>query len=313
MKTPAQMISYPFPKGTNPYIELLRGWADRCIISRYKKLPDGPREMARKTNYGDVTAYYYPTATLEKAIPICRWMIYVGCYDDSFGTYGPEVLRPVNQRVDEVYRGGSIGPADTGLGREFLLQVEKLMGEFSMFATPEWAERFASSNKLFLDALVTDKEYSFKKQVHYPSLEEYLAIRQNIVAVYPCVNIAEIVADFILPTELEMHPVIRRLHELTTLLMAICNDFFSVEKERRDHEAMNLILVMENERGCSTEQAYEAAAEIHKGFVDEFAKLRSSLPDTRERNGALDAYVSTLERMIHGNLLWHLTTTRHQV
>lgn len=313
MNTAAKMIRYPFPKGASPHIRVLGEWAERCIREEYGCLPEKFREIALKTNYGDVTGYYYPEAGFDKAVPVCRWMIYVGCYDDSFGTYGVEVLRGMNRRVDAVFRGGGLVEGDSGLGREFLQQVETIVREFRRFATPEWEVRFAESNKLFLDALITDCAYSYGEVVRYPSLEEYMGIREHIVAVYPCLNMAEIVGDCILPAEVMGHPVVRRINQITTLLMAFCNDFFSAERERRNGEAMNLILVLEHERGCSFEEACEEAADIHTGLVAEFAGLRSALPDFGEFNGRLERYVSTIELMIHGNLLWHLTTTRHRV
>ncbi|QEC52896.1 terpene synthase family protein [Anseongella ginsenosidimutans] len=313
MNTAAQMIHYPFEKGINPEINFLREWAGLCIQWQYTCLSAADRKVALETNYGNVAAYYYPTASFKKVLPICRWMIYVGCYDDTFGTRSRNVLERVNARVNQVYRGERALSSDTGLEGEFLWQVERIMKEFRPFSSTEWEQRFAANNKLFLDALVTATDYNYREKVRYPSLEEYLAIRQNIVAVYPCTNMAEIVADFILPPEVEQHPVIKRINQLTTLLMAFCNDFFSVERERRDHEAMNLILVIEHERNCSFTDACAAAASIHDRFVSEFQKLRSDLPDFGELNASLERYISTLELMIHGNLLWHLGTTRHRV
>lgn len=313
MKTAGQMIHYPFQKGKSPYIKLLGKWAGECILRDYECLSDADKKISLETNYGDVAAYYYPTASFKKAFPICRWMIYVGCYDDTFGTRSRDVLEPMNKRVNEIYRGGAAHPEDVGLGAEFLRQVEIIISEFRPFASPEWERRFAANNKLFLDALITATDYNYREKVRYPTLEEYLAIRQNIVAVYPCTNMAEIVADFILPPEVEELASIRRINELTALLMAFCNDFFSVDRERRDHEAMNLILVIENERGCSFRDACNEAVGIHDGFVAEFQRLRSSLPDLGELNASLERYIATLELMIHGNLLWHLTTTRHKV
>lgn len=309
----ARMIRYPFPKGESPYRRRLGEWAERCILGDYRGLPARCRELALRTNYGDVTGYYYPDASLGKAIPICRWMIYVGSYDDSFGTRGEKVLREMNARVDAVFRGGRLMPGDTGLGREFLRQVERIMREFRPFATPEWEGRFAENNRRYLDALITDSGYSYREVVRYPSLEEYFRIRENIVAVHPCSNMAEIVAGCILPGELVEHRVMRRIHRVTALLMAFCNDCFSAEKERRDREAMNLVLVLEHERGYGFGEACGEAARIHDALVVEFAALRRSLPDFGRWNRPLQRYLDTLELMIHGNLLWHLTTTRHRV
>lgn len=313
MKTVVPKIHYPFNKGISPYIDLLGQWSERCIREEYSELSDEAREISLKTNYGDVAAYYYPTASYEKAFPICRWMIYVGCYDDTFGTMDRRILEPMNQLIDQVYHGKDPSRADSDLGMQFLRQVKIITREFRPFATPAWERRFAASNRLFLEALVTATAYNYKKLVRYPSLQEYLRIRQNIVAVYPCTNMAEIVADFILPPLLVDHPVIKRINQLTTLLMAFCNDFFSVERERRDRETMNLILVLESERGCSLKEAYAEAMELNNQFVNEFVELRNSLPEMLELNEPLERYVSTLELMIHGNLQWHLTTSRHKV
>lgn len=313
MRSVIPEINYPFKKGVSPYLEALSVWAEQCIRREYAHLSDAAMKISLETNYGGVAAYYYPSASYEKAFPICRWMIYVGCYDDTFGTWDRRILEPMNALIDQVYHGKELTVADSKLGIEFLRQVRRIMHEFRPFATPAWEKRFAASNRLFLEALVTATRYNYQPVVRYPNLEEYLRIRQNIVAVYPCINMAEIVADFILPPLLLENPALKRIHEITTLLMAFCNDFFSVERERRDHEAMNLILVLENERGCSFKEAWAEAMEINDGLIKEFINLRKSLPKWKDLNPDLDRYIATLELMIHGNLVWHLNTTRHQV
>lgn len=312
MNTTPRAINYPFLKGKNPHMRKLQEWIDQCILEDYEPLSQKFQEMHVSTHIGKLTGYYFPTADFELASVICRWMLTIGIYDDVFAPKGGEKLKSLGRRMQEVYQGKDITPEDTGLERILLKQIELVMQGVQPFSTTEWRRRFMENNTRYINTVILDSDtYSYRKEVKFPSLKEYMKIREDNVVIHPCLNLAEITSDCILSAELLEHKVIQRIHQVTVLLTATCNDFFSVEKERKNKEALNLILVLENELHCGFEEACDKAIEIHDNLVKEFLSLRHAILNFEGMNESLHRYCDALEFIIHGNLVWHQFTPRY--
>lgn len=163
----------------------------------------------------------------------------------------------------------------------------------------------------YFETVITATEYSYQEPVHYPTLQHYLVIRENLIGVYPVADLAEVTSNAILPANIAIHPAVQELRRLAALLIALCNDIFSLRNDYEEKEAMNAVLIAQHEQDSSLEEAYEMITKLHNELLEQFLQLRNRLPDLRPYNGHVQRYIANLEQIIHGHLLWYQYTKRY--
>jgi hypothetical protein len=175
--------------------------------------------------------------------------------------------------------------------------------------TPEWMERFTDDHQFWFDGMFEETLYSYKETTIYPTLEQYVSIREKVSGGRTLCDFLEICSDFIMPEEVVSHPTIQRIRQLITYMLSWFNDIHSVPWELERNEATNLVLVIKNERDCSFEEAYEEAIKIHNNDLAEFIRIRQHLPDFGIYNEAVERYVHNGELFLKGQELWYFGGT----
>lgn len=314
MSQPYQLrLHYPFPKPDCVNCEWAEAMVLQWIDKEYATVPERVKNRIRKCNFGYLAAHYFPYANRQQLLFITRWVLWVTFHDEFYGAcYAPDALKRVCDRSIELFRGGRLTSEERSNEYAMLAHIEQVREQLLPYVTQEWLNRFIHSNQQYMDAIVTDAAlHSYREQVNYPTIQEYIRIREKIVAVFPCLDLLEIVAGFLLPETVFALPAIQRIRGIASLLTGFCNDLFSVEKERKEHEAMNLVLVVQQEKGCSLDEAYAEALRIHDAYLEEYLQLQSSLPDLGVYNKPLNNYLFHVNQLVQGNLLWHLKTRRY--
>ena len=137
-------------------------------------------------------------------------------------------------------------------------------------------------------------------------MSNYLLIREYSIAMYPYGDPVEPSIGYIVPDSISEHPVIRRLKMLMCRIIAIQNDFGSIEKELAvDTEFLNIILIIRNQYKVSLEEAVTEAMNIHDSYVKEFVELQNNLPDFGPHQKNIGRFVHNMALMISGLGEWY--------
>ncbi|MGZ3459908.1 MAG: terpene synthase family protein, partial [Archangium sp.] len=118
-----------------------------------------------------------------------------------------------------------------------------------------------------------------------------------------------------IPPRLMDHPTIKRLNVMTNHVITIFNDLISLEKEMRVGDVHNLVLILQNEKKCSLEEAMQLTARMHDDEVRAFVELAGQLPSTwndpEVKVAEVLPYIDVLQCWMRSNMDWSLFSERY--
>lgn len=299
-------LNYPFPNVINPKADEIEAKTTEWI-NEYTVFPESMREKFKAARFGKLAAYFHPEAPFERLIPMSRWNLWIFLFDDYYGPYPIEELTRACKYVIEILKGVPPAATDSALFRQPALIRKELLS----FVTEEWMDRFIRDMNGFFHTMLTATEYSYKDPVNYPLLNDYLIIREDLIGVYPTVDLAEITGTALLTNEVLGTPVIKQLRKLTSLIVALSNDIFSVRKDYEEKEAMNAVLIIQHEQQCTMDSAYAETVRLHNEFTAEFVHTCNHLPHFGQQDKTVRRYVENLSHIIQGHLSWYKYSGRY--
>lgn len=166
-------------------------------------------------------------------------------------------------------------------------------------ATHEWRARFAASMSDYFDGCARELPYRMRGEP--PSIADYVSIRSSSVGAYPVFDLIELGAGLTL-SDAEAR-TLRPARQLAAQLCAWVNDIYSYPKERADGEPLNIVKVIEHERGCGPEDALDEVVQWYNRDVERLERMVAGDPVATacERTRA---YLDGLRRWVHGNRQW---------
>lgn len=292
-------LSYPSHKHISNYPHVLERHTNDWI-SNYDCLSMGLREKAMLAKYGVLTADIMPLASLAVLIPTARWMLWAFLFDDFYGPYPKDELKTICARTLAILKSGKPEPGDNVFFKELFI-IRKSLEEVS---SPQWMARFVDSHAYYFEGLIMDT-FSFQETPAYPSSEQYLSIRDRLIG-------REMICDFlelagqIFPDDLIQHPKIQRLRELVGRMMIWDNDIFSWQKELSEGDAMNIVLIMMEEKKLSVTEALEEVKKIRKNDYAELINFKALIPEfgTTQAPVVFEYYHNSLI-LLKGQLDWY--------
>ena len=294
-----ERLRYPFPTLVNPHAAAIQEHTNRCWIDGEWKgfVPSGVAEKFKKVQTGYMTSYFFPMATWDRLIPLARMMLFSLYQDDIYERARPDDVRHLRERTIAVAKG-EMTASDAGV--MLAPQIEILRSELLKFLPAASVARWASDLDLYFEGLIA--ETSLLETGAYPSLSEYMRIREKALMLHPFIALKEVETRVILPAELHEHPTLRRIKSLTVRITGWFNEFQSYEKDMRTGmKNVNLINVLMNEYNTTLEDARERAFHIHDTELAEFLQLQRTLPDiTSESRDMLENHVHHLSFIISG-------------
>lgn len=305
------VLQYPWPHEIGAFSESFyeeeRGWIDKD----YQFMSEATRTKYKKHGLAQATSYMFPGATsLEQIRPIARFMVWLTLYDDYYEICPVGKLAGIRDHIMDVMMGEKPKSDDIGLLRQVALSRE----EFRPYVNNDWFRRWANSFFRYTTyGIMEETPYKLKKQ--FPTLNNLLLIREYSISMYPYGDPVEPSIDFIVPDHISKHPVVLRLKMLMCRIMAIQNDFASIEKELAvDTEVLNIILVIRHQYKVSLEEACAEAMRIHDSYVEEFVEIQHNLPDFGLLQKDMERFVHYMSLMISGLGAWYHTgkSTRYK-
>ncbi|MDQ0592358.1 hypothetical protein QFZ37_000727 [Chryseobacterium ginsenosidimutans] len=304
MKSQIFSLDYPFELKVSPYVESIEQKVT-LWIDDYTCIQESLRKRYKKSNFGKFTASFFPFADSDMLIIMSRWILAAFAFDDLYGSYPLDELKKQCQKVIDIFKGNSSYADENEIFKQFTIVRDDLLP----LVTQEWMERFIYDHQFWFDGMFEETHYSYKETTIYPTFEQYVSIREKVSGGGTLCDFLEICSDFIMPKEVFSHPTIQRIRQLLAFMMSWFNDIHSVPWELERNEAMNLVLVIKNERDCTFEEAYEEAIKIHNNDLAEFIKIRQNLPDFGMYNAAVERFVHNAELFLKGQESWYFGGT----
>ena len=291
---------------------------DRHTRARVLKVNLLPREPARVRRFdagqfGLLSAYVYPKGRWERLALCNDWHAWLFLFDDQADEQAeigqrPEVLESYVEACLEVLRGGRLRAGASPLER-FTFEVRERM---SCLASEMWMERFASDVEDYLlrGTLPAARHWT---RGTVPELESYMEQRALDSGVYTALDLVEFAEPGQeLPEELFRLPLVQRMRQLCTRVVALTNDLFSFEKEVLWHgNPNNFVHVLRMNQGLGLEEAVYAALDLINADTDAFIACEEALLASRLTDPRVLAYVEGMKAWIRGNVHWSLVTGRY--
>ncbi|MGG5207686.1 terpene synthase family protein [Chryseobacterium sp. MIQD13] len=306
------ILQYPWPYEIGPFSQSF--YEEECswIDTDYQFMSETTRSKYKKHGLAEAASFMFPAASSKEQLrPIARFMVWLTLYDDYHEVCPVNELAGIRDHIMDVMMGQKPRPDDTGLIKQVALSRQ----EFLPYVNDDWFKRWA---KDFHDSttygIMEETPYKLKKE--FPTLNNLLLIREYSISMYPYGNSVEPSINYIVPNHISEHSVIRRLKMLMCRIMAIQNDFASIEKELAvDTEVLNIILVIRNQYKISIEEACTEAMRLHDNYVKEFVELQTNLPNFGLHQKNIERFVHNMSLMISGLEAWYHKgrTTRYKV
>jgi Terpene synthase family 2, C-terminal metal binding len=304
-------LSYPFPSAINPHANQAQqatiAWARRLRLLQR----DTAYRRLNRVQYGMLMARAYPSATLEALQIVTDWSTWLFLQDDQCDEAGigqdPEQLAGLHTRLLDVLSGVPPRRHEEPL----VHGLWDLYIRLRAHATEGWLHRFSSSVESYFTANVW--EATNRRQGTIPDAAAYCAMRPFTSAVYPCLMLIELTEHLRLPPEVYDHPDVRRLAQMTNNVISWANDIVSLDKERRQGDVHNLVLILSHEQRLPLQAAVDRVGTLHDAEVCAFIALAAQLPAFEPAVDAdLHRYVTGMRFWMRANLDWSLGTARYQ-
>lgn len=306
------ILQYPWAYKIAPFAELFYEEQNDWIDKDYQFMSEGTRIKYKRHGLVQAASYMFPaTQSMEQMRPIARFMVWLTLYDDYFELCPVKELAPIRDHIIDVMLGEDPRPDDIGL----LRQVAVSRNEFCPYVNDNWFQRWAKSFHDYTTYGIME-ETPYKLAQQFPTLSNLLLIREYSISMYPYGDPVEPSMGFIAPDSVSKHPVIKRLKMLMCRIMAIQNDFVSIEKELAvNTEVLNIILVMKYQYKISLEEACAEAMRMHDDYVREFVELQENLPEFGSIQKDVENFVRHMTLMISGLGAWYHkgSSTRYKV
>ncbi|ALR29785.1 hypothetical protein ATE47_04270 [Chryseobacterium sp. IHB B 17019] len=288
--------SYPWPRVLSPFVEFPE--EEKWLSEDYNFLDEETINRYRKQRLYDFVFNMWPVTNNPKMMrPILRCGYYHTIMDDYVGIMPLDELKAFTDRTYEVMMEQDPQPNEIGIFHQMAAaRKEWIANGMPLF----WIERMAREFREYFTYGVME-ETPFKLSNTYPSVGRYLLIRMYSIGQKVFVNLTEAAMGQALPVHIHEHPVMNRLRELQSMIIAIQNDFASIRKElATDNETLNIILVVMHEYKTSLQEAIVESLRIHDEMVREIDSITSCLPDFGFYQKMVEDYIYHVKIMIHG-------------
>ncbi len=296
----------PFPSAINPHAEAAErhslAWAERFGIIT----PAGHQQLGA-ARFGSLAALTYPAAPREELLIVSDWLVWVFLKDDDELDQRPADLAALHARFLAVLEGDYPTGHDVPLTHALADLRQRIQRQTS----PSQLRFFIQTVRDYFAG--NDWETANRATGVAPDVATFIHQRQYVSGVYPMLAFIELCEHIELPANLRGTSIVRRLNRLTNNVIAWGNDLFSLEKELRHGEVLNLAVALRAEYGLTLQAAVTRAAQMHDAEVRAFLELESRLPSFGTKSEAqLKRYVAGLRSWMRGNVDWSQMTERYR-
>jgi hypothetical protein len=291
------------PVARNPFA----GDAQRLVLEWFAGLGCTPQELERARKF-DTAGYIgipFPTLPADKTLLHARYLSLWLLWDDVHVESLKERWKIGAEHVLTGRRPPGMTRFDEGWWQIFQ--------ELAATHSAEWIQGLCQAMATWSDAAVEEATAMLRyRETGVPlRFERQLELRIATIGMYATVHLLEDAYEAELPRELHQHPTVRRLKDLSNLLVGLGNDILSFAKDRAQRQP-NLVSTLMEERGLSVEDAMETLIRMHDEAILEFDQLAGSLGSGAPREDRLiQRWLQDVRYASLGFSLWEAQAPRY--
>lgn len=274
-------------------------------------------------HYITCAMYLFPTAPLSRIIPVVKNNVIDFYLNDIMGR---EVFPHLPLLQKTLY--SNIKERMSKLSTCRMLHTEakpieianfEMLNEIAGTSTPKWFSAFLRLYCYHIE--LAHKDCNSAGIGYILTMDEYFDLRCHVSGMPHTVMLIEYsTGDFLDWEELERLDLtedMERVNWVVSLIGCMMNDLFSFEKEVIDNSCdSNLVMIaLLNNQAMSLRSALLASAAIVRDLIAEFfqrlQRIRNIISDT-PGEGALELYLSGLERCVQASWVWQVYTKRYK-
>ncbi|MEH0557629.1 terpene synthase family protein [Streptomyces sp. B21-101] len=141
------------------------------------------------------------------------------------------------------------------------------------------------------------------------SLEQYLRMRRTSIGASPSLGMVERASRFEICALAYHQSAIQRLETLTCVIIALCNDIASLEKEEAQGDTYNAVLILYRFNGLTRDQTLDHVIAMVRDRAEEFHALRLQTPRLCEALELPPPERIAVSRWIDGARTWTAATS----
>ncbi|SEN00075.1 Terpene synthase family, metal binding domain [Chitinophaga rupis] len=254
-----------------------------------------------------VSRIYHTADYLELclACDFCTWLFRVDDLLEQLGGNKRQHERVVQEMIRVLEHGQASVLSEQATLAAGLMDIWERM---KALCPPGWQRRFIKNMKNLFDATCWEADNRFAAQP--PGIAEYIKMRPYTSAMYPCIDLIEMMGQSWLPDEIRLHDAVQQL--TLTCIEAVCwiNDLVSFNKEQRINEPHNVVLLLQGEHRLSPYDAIREVTEVCNETIRHFQFLENKLlTGGKVVHKNLPHYTAGLRSWIRGNLDWSIFDT----
>lgn len=302
-------IYCPFPSMLNPFAteaeKHTAEWVSRFELVKSEKA----REKFRRARFAMLSSRAFPTAgryELCIASEFNTWLFLLDDKNDESMFGKMDYLQMVHSFVTQILQNNHVVAPEEGM--PLANSFADLWKRMRRTSNAAWQKRFVKSMIDYLDACLW--EVGNRIQHRAPSVADYIEKRPYTGALFADIELIEVLENIYLPDEVRLHDTVQQLALACNNVVCWANDLFSFEKERRQGDVHNLVVVLKEERGLDLEEAVMETARMHDEEVRRFIALTETVPSFgEETDDELRRYIGVLKAWMRANLDWSFQDT----
>lgn len=198
-------------------------------------------------------------------------------------------------------------------GNRWAAALQDLHRTIASQVSPVLLERWVRAHIDYFDGLLW--EAAGRAGNRPLSLDDYVAMWLKQSGVYPCIAFTDLACGYEVPAAAWASPAMRKLREVTSVIIGWDNDLTSYNKEA--HRAVsrgfapiqNLVAVIAIEGACSVTQAARVAGAMRDHAMHRFLALKAAI--VKDADAATARYAEGLGQWIRGYLDYSAWSPRY--
>lgn len=303
----------PYQFKLNPFVEAAHLHTLQWAIDSGLVQPDDRRhQRLKKARFAWLTALTQPYSELEDLKLAADWHTWLFAHDDMVDATAvgrdPQQVETIHAGLIKILRGDAPTPTDEGLTQA----LADICQRVAQRTNPVWLERFRHSVEQYLQGNVW--EASNRHENVTPDLTTYIKLRQYTGAVFTCFNLIYLTLDLDPQARFLQHVYVQQLAMMTNHHICWVNDIMGLQKEIRENNKSNLVLVLQQTYNLTLPVAIDQAIASCDQEIKAFAKLEARLPTfAAEEQEQMRAYIQALHAWMGGHIQWYNETGRYAV
>lgn len=301
----------PFSYAINPFVEQAQQHSLDWVCEMGIAAPGSkPHKRYRAAKMAWLSALVHPTFSLDDLNLAADWHTWLFSHDDVCDAppIGRDPIRMAAFHDDlfSVLDGNRVGAHALPLTHA----LHDILHRIHQRTSAQWVERFAHDVRQYFQG--NRWEATNRARGIQPDLATYSKMRLMTGSVYTCYDLIGISEDIDPCADFLQHAYIQQLATMANHHICWINDIFGLEKELREGNIHNLVLVLQHEHQIDLQTAVERAIQMCDAEMRGFIGLESHLSalDPIQRDEAAP-YVAGVRAWIRGHIDWYTETGRY--